>query len=39
MELGTVVPDVPMIDHNGERWVVSDHRGRPVVLILHRHLA
>jgi peroxiredoxin len=37
--IGQVLPDVSLIDQNGARWRLSDHRGRPVVLILHRHLA
>ena len=36
---GEVVPDVPLIDHRGEPWRFSDHRGSPILAILHRHLA
>ena len=41
MSIG-VGDDAPTIDlptHDGRRWVLADHRGRPVVLIFHRHLA
>jgi hypothetical protein len=33
------LPDVPLVDHVGAPWVFSEHRGRPLLLILHRHLA
>ena len=36
---GDVVPDVALVDHEGRPWRFSDHRGRPLVLVLHRHLA
>lgn len=36
---GDVLPDVALVDHDGHRWRFDDHRGRPLVLILHRHLA
>lgn len=39
LRVGDLVPDLDLIDHTGGRWRVSDHRGRPVVLVLHRHLA
>ncbi|MEX1106905.1 MAG: hypothetical protein WEB78_11955 [Ilumatobacteraceae bacterium] len=39
LRVGDVVPDVDLIDHAGRPWCVSQHRGRPVVLVLHRHLA
>jgi hypothetical protein len=28
-----------LVDHRGVLWSLAAHRGRPVVLILHRHLA
>jgi hypothetical protein len=37
--VGDVLPDIALTDENGAVWQLSDHRGRPVVLILHRHLA
>jgi hypothetical protein len=36
---GDLFPDVPLVDHEGNRWRFEDHRGRPLLLILHRHLA
>jgi hypothetical protein len=35
---GELVPDVALVDHDGNRWRFSDHRGRPILLVLHRHL-
>jgi peroxiredoxin len=36
---GDLVPEVEMVDHEGHSWKLSSYRGRPVVLVLHRHLA
>lgn len=36
---GDVVPDVALIDHEGVMFRLSEQRGRPLVLVLHRHLA
>jgi peroxiredoxin len=36
---GDVLPDVALSDHDGSSFRLSDHRGRPLVLVLHRHLA
>jgi peroxiredoxin len=36
---GDVAPDLDLPDDHGERWRLADQRGRPVVLIFHRHLA
>ena len=36
---GDMAPDVDLPDDQGGRWRLADHRGRPVVLIFHRHLA
>ena len=36
---GDLVPDVALVDHEGDPWRFSDHRGRPLLLVLHRHLA
>ena len=36
---GDLLPDVTLIDHEGAPFRFSDHRGRPLVLVLHRHLA
>lgn len=37
--VGDIAPEIDLIDHSGGRWRASDRRGRPVVLIYHRHLA
>jgi len=36
---GAIVPDIPLVDHEGNPWCFSDHRGTPLLLVLHRHLA
>jgi peroxiredoxin len=36
---GAFLPDVALVDHTGRPWRFSDHRGRPLLLVLHRHLA
>lgn len=36
---GQPLPDVALVDHEGAPFRFSDHRGRPLVLVLHRHLA
>lgn len=36
---GDLVPAVVLVDHEGSQWSLEEHRGRPLVLILHRHLA
>lgn len=37
--VGEVVPDRALIDHRGDPWRFSDHRGTPILAVLHRHLA
>src|SRR5947199_10819884 len=37
-QTGSEAPDFTLPDHNGEQWRLSAFRGRPVVLIFHRHL-
>jgi peroxiredoxin len=39
LRIGEVVPDVTLADHTGAPWRLGEHRGHPVVLVLHRHLA
>jgi len=39
LHVGDLVPDVELIDHAGRPWRLSEHRGHPIVLVLHRHLA
>ena len=34
LRIGDLVPDVELIDHDGRPWLLSTHRGRPVVLVL-----
>lgn len=36
--VGDILGDVPLVDHDLRPWLISEQRGRPVVLILHRHL-
>ena len=37
--VGEVVPDLMLLDHRGRPWLVGGPRERPLMLILHRHLA
>lgn len=37
--IGRPAPEVSLPDSTGKRWSLSEHRGRPVVLIFHRHIA
>lgn len=39
LRVGDLVPEVELVDHDGNTWRPSDHHGRPLVLVLHRHLA
>ena len=39
VRVGDVLPDVELVDHTGRPWRPSTFRGRPLVLILHRHHA
>lgn len=39
LRVGDRLPDVDLIDHDRRPWRASDHLGRPLVLVLHRHLA
>lgn len=36
---GDLVPDLPLVDNRGHPWRFSEHRGGPILAILHRHLA
>lgn len=38
MDLGELVEDFDLPDDGGRRWRLSDHLGRTVLLIFHRHL-
>ncbi len=37
--VGDMLPDLALVDADGCPWRIRDHLGRPLVLILHRHLA
>ncbi len=37
-EPGELIPDFTRTDDRGQPWTLSEHRGRPVLLIFHRHL-
>jgi peroxiredoxin len=37
--IGDPAPPVDLAAHDGRRWRLADHAGRPVVLLFHRHLA
>lgn len=39
VDVGDRGPDIDLPDSAGNRWRLSDHRGLPVVLLFHRHLA
>lgn len=39
IDVGDPFPDPELIDHTGSPWRPSHARGRPLVLVLHRHLA
>jgi peroxiredoxin len=35
---GHAIDDFALTDDRGSTWRLSDHRGRPTLLIFHRHL-
>ena len=37
--IGDTLPNLELVDHVGQVWRTADQRGRPLVLVLHRHLA
>ena len=39
LAVGDLLPDTELLDADGRPWLISDHRGRSLVLVLHRHLA
>lgn len=39
MQVGDAMPEVVLVDDHGRPWRLADQHGRPVVLLLHRHLA
>jgi len=38
MRLGATVEDFTLLDDRAQPWALSGQRGRPVLLIFHRHL-
>ena len=38
INVGELVDDFTVPDDQGRSWRLSDHRGRVVLLIFHRHL-
>ncbi|MEQ1700084.1 MAG: hypothetical protein ABMA25_08240 [Ilumatobacteraceae bacterium] len=39
LSVGDPLPDIELLDADGQVWRTTEHRGRPLVLVLHRHLA
>ncbi len=39
LHVGDPFPDIELVDHEGRPWRTAEMRGRPLVLVLHRHLA
>jgi peroxiredoxin len=39
LDVGELFPAIELVDHEGRPWRTAEMRGRPLVLILHRHLA
>jgi peroxiredoxin len=39
VQTGDIAPEIDLPDEQNARWRLSEHQGRPVVLIFHRHLA
>ena len=39
LNVGDTLPDIELVDHHGRPWRTAEMRGRPLVLVLHRHLA
>lgn len=37
VSVGDPAPDLELLDDRGERWRIDDHRGVPLVIVLHRH--
>lgn len=36
--IGEPAPDIELVDETGMPWRLADQRGRPVVLVFHRHI-
>jgi len=39
ISIGDRAPELSLATPDGDPWRLTDHLGRPVVLIFHRHLA
>jgi peroxiredoxin len=39
LRIGDLFPDIELVDHTGQPWSTADQLGRPLVMVLHRHLA
>jgi peroxiredoxin len=39
LSIGDLLPDIELVDADGATWRTADQRGRPIVMVLHRHLA
>jgi len=39
LQVGDLLSDLGLLDDSGAVWRPSEQRGRPLVLVLHRHLA
>ncbi|HEY1636634.1 MAG TPA: hypothetical protein VGF64_17905 [Acidimicrobiales bacterium] len=37
--IGEPAPEIDLPGDDGNRWRLSEHRGRHVVVVFHRHLA
>ncbi len=35
--IGAPAPDIDLLSNDGTRWRLSEHRGRSIVVIFHRH--
>jgi peroxiredoxin len=38
VEIGDAAPFIELVAHDASRWRLTDYIGRPVVLMMHRHL-
>lgn len=39
LRTGDLLPALELVDSTGQTWRTLDQRGRPLVMVLHRHLA
>ena len=39
LSVGDPFPDIELVGYDGRPWRTAEMRGRPLVLVLHRHLA